>query len=73
MSDTPPVRRPQVARIAARKAKLPLALGLLVLGSAVFAKMIDSRADNEASALALPPLKFRTMAAPVPPDRKSVV
>ena len=67
MSDTPPVRRPQVARIAARKAKLPLALGLLVLGSAVFAKMIDSRADNEASALALPPLKFRTMAAPVPP------
>ena len=66
MSDTPPVRRPQVARIAARKAKLPLALGLLVLGSAVFAKMIDSRAADEASALALPPLKFRTIAAPVP-------
>ncbi len=67
MSDTPPVRRPQVAKIAARRAKLPLALGLLVLGSAVFAKMIDSRADNDASALALPPLKFRTIAAPVPP------
>ena len=66
MSETPPVRRPQVARIAARRAKLPLALGLLVLGSAVFAKMIDSRADYNASALALPPLKFRTIAAPVP-------
>ena len=65
MSDTPPVRRPQVAGIAARRAKLPLALGLLVLGSAVFAKMIDSRADSEASALALPPLKFRTIAAPI--------
>ena len=67
MSETPPVRRPQVAKIAARRAKLPLALGLLVLGSAVFAKMIDSRADSQASALALPPLKFRTIAAPVPP------
>jgi type IV secretion system protein VirB10 len=67
MSDTPPVRRPQVARIAARRAKLPLALGLLVLGSAVFAKMIDNRADNEASALELPPLKFRTIAAPILP------
>ena len=67
MSDTPPVRRPQVAQIAARRAKLPLALGLLVLGSAVFAKMIDARADSQASALALPPLKFRTIAAPLPP------
>ena len=67
MSDTPPVRRPQVAKIAARRAKLPLALGLLVLGSAVFAKMIDARADNDASALALPPLKFRTIAAPLLP------
>ncbi len=66
MADTPPVRRPRVARIAARQAKLPLALGLLVLGSAVFAKMIDSRASDQASALALPPLKFRTIAAPVP-------
>ena len=43
MSDTLPVRRPQVARVTARRARLPLALGLLVLGSAVFAKMIDNR------------------------------
>ena len=66
MSVDPPVRRLHVTRIAARKAKLPLALGMLVLGSAVFAKMVDSRADYEASILALPPLKLRTMAAPVP-------
>ena len=67
MSDDPPVRRPRVARITPRTVKLPLALGLLVLGSAVFAKMINARADLEASAFDLPPLKFRTMAAPVPP------
>ncbi len=66
MSEDPPVRRPQVARIAARTAKLPLALGLLVLGTAVFAKMIDSRADYEAKALALPPLRMTTIAAPIP-------
>ncbi len=66
MPADPPVRRLRVTRIAARKAKLPLALGLLVLGSAVFAKMVDSRADDAASTLALPPLKFHTIAAPVP-------
>ena len=73
MSDTPPVRRPQVARVTARRARLPLALGLLVLGSAVFAKMIDNRAGNDASALALPPLKFRTIAAPIPQATPAVV
>ena len=66
MPDTPPVCRPQIARIAARRAKLPLALGLLVLGSGVFAKMIDSRAADNASALGLPPLKNLTIAAPIP-------
>ena len=66
MSADPPVRRTQVARIAARRAKLPFALGLLVLGTAVFAKLVDSRADNDLSELALPRLKATTIAAPIP-------
>ena len=71
MSADPPVRRPQVAAPllagkAARRAKLPLALGLLVLGTAVFAKMVDSRSGNAASEFALPPLKATTIAAPIP-------
>ena len=64
MSSDPPVRRPRVARAAARTAVAPLAIGLLFVGSAVFAKMVTARSDQEVSALALPPLKTRSMAAP---------
>lgn len=64
MSSDPPVRRPRVARAAARTAVAPLAIGLLFVGSAVFAKMVSARSDETVSALALPPLKQRSMAAP---------
>ena len=69
MSADPPVRRPLVAAPllagkAARRAKLPLALGLLVLGTAVFAKMVDSRSGNSASEFALPPLKASPTTVP---------
>ena len=66
MPSDPPVRRPRVARAAARTAIAPLAIGLLFVGSAVFAKMVVARGDHEVSALALPPLKMRSMAAATP-------
>ena len=64
MPSEPPVRRPRVARAAARTAVAPLAIGLLFVGSAVFAKMVSARSDQATSALALPPLQQRSMAAP---------
>ena len=64
MPSDPPVRRPRVARAAARTAVAPLAIGLLFVGSAVFAKMVSARSDQATSALALPPLQQRSMAAP---------
>ena len=45
MPNDPPVRRPRVARAAARTAIAPLAIGLLFVGTAVFAKMVDARGD----------------------------
>ncbi len=66
MSSEPPVRRPRVARAVRRTAVAPLAIGLLFVGTAVFAKMVDARGDRADSALALPPLAPKSLAAPVP-------
>ena len=66
MSDDPPVRRPRIARPASRTAALPLALGLLFVGTAVFAKMTGARGDQADSILGLPALKMRTIAAAQP-------
>ncbi len=66
MPTDPPVRRPRVARVVRRTATAPLVIGLLVFGSAVFAKMVDARSDRELSAYALPPLRMSPSAAPMP-------
>ena len=67
MSDTPPVRRPRVARVARRTATVPLAIGLALIGTAVFARMVDSRGKNEDTIYGLPPLKTTRMVAPSAP------
>lgn len=64
MPSDPPVRRPRVARAATRTPVVPLAIGLLFVGSAVFATMVSARSDQAVSALALPPLKQKSMAEP---------
>ncbi len=73
MPNDPPVRRPRVARAAARTAIAPLAIGLLFVGTAVFAKMVVARGDQEVSALALPPLKMTSMAAATPMIEPKVI
>ena len=65
MSSDLPVRRPLISRPASRAAVAPMAIGLLFVGTAVFAKMVDARGDREETALGLPPLAMRSMAAPV--------
>jgi type IV secretory pathway VirB10-like protein len=64
MRQDPPVRRPLVARAAMRTATLPLVVGTLAIGTAVFARMIDARADRESSAYALPPSAIKSMTPP---------
>ena len=61
-----PVRRPRVARVVRRTATAPIAIGMLVFGTAVFAKMVDARSDRELAELALPPLRMTAAAAPMP-------
>ena len=65
MLSDPPVRRPRVGRAVSRTAIAPLAIGLLFVGTAVFAKMVDARGDRADSALALPPLALKSLAAPI--------
>ena len=65
-SPPPPVRRPRVARAVSRTAIAPLAIGLLFVGTAVFATMVDARGDRADSALAQPPLALKSLAAPAP-------
>ena len=67
MSATPPVRRPRVARVARRSVTVPLGLGLALLGTAVFARMVDSRSKDEDTIYGLPPLKMSRMAPPTAP------
>ncbi len=73
MSDMPPVRRPRVARAAKRAATVPLAIGLALLGTAVFARMVDSRGKDEATIYGLPPLKMARMAPPSAPVAAKVI
>ena len=71
MRSNPPVRRPRVARVVSRTATAPLVIGLLFVGTAVFAKMVDARGDQAVSAL--PPLKMKSIAAPAPMPTPSAV
>ena len=71
MRSDPPVRRPRVARVVSRTATAPLIIGLLFVGTAVFAKMVDARGDQAVSAL--PPLKMKSIAAPAPMPTPSAV
>ena len=71
MRSDPPVRRPRVARVVSRTATAPLVIGLLFVGTAVFAKMVDARGDQAVSAL--PPLKMKSIAAPAPMPTPSAV
>ena len=74
MPTDPPVRRPLISRPASRAAVAPMVIGLLFVGTAVFAKMVDARGEREESALGLPPLAMRSMAAPVAmPTPKTVI
>lgn len=67
MNTDPPVRELRVARSSKRKSVAPLALGLLLIGSGVFAKLADSRAGREEQLAQLPPLAATTTSAPTPP------
>ena len=59
-----PVRQTRVARVSTRKLTLPLGLGLLVLGTGVFAALTGTRDNEQSAALALPPLGQQTRMAP---------
>ena len=67
MSELPPVNIPHVARAATRTRIAPFALGLGVVGTAVFASLASHRSAREDQASALPPLKATTITAPAPP------
>ena len=67
MSELPPVKIPRVARLRGRTRVAPYALGLGVLGTAVFAGLASNRSAREEQATALPPLRATTMTAPAPP------
>jgi type IV secretory pathway VirB10-like protein len=67
MPDPTLVRRISVGRTARRTIAAPLALGLLLVGTIVFAKMAENRNNNSESALGLPPLKSSMLTAPVSP------
>ena len=68
MIDQPPVKRPAVARTRARRSAVPLAIGLTMLGTGVFAKLVTARDARAEAASALPPLQYaQTSAPPVAP------
>jgi len=67
MSELPPVNIPRVSRAAKRTRIAPFALGLGVIGTAVFASLASNRSAREDQASALPPLKATTITAPAPP------
>lgn len=73
MPNDPPVRRPRISRPISRAAAAPLVIGLLFVGTAVFAKMVDARSDQADSALGLPPLRMTSIAAPVPMAKPQAV
>lgn len=63
-TDTPPVRIPRVARARKRKSLVPAGIGLALLGTGVFAKLVDARQDRAMAATALPPLRMAAVGAP---------
>ena len=67
MTELPPVKVPRVGRSAVRTRVAPFALGLGVIGTAVFASLASHRAAQEDQATALPPLRTTTITAPAPP------
>jgi len=67
MSELPPVKIPRIARAGKRTKIAPFALGLGVIGTAVFASLASHRADRQEQASALPPLRTTTITAPAPP------
>ena len=67
MSDLPPVIIPRVGRSRSRTKIAPFALGLGVIGTAVFASLTSNREARQEQASALPALRTETIAAPVPP------
>ena len=67
MTELPPVKVPRVGRTAARTRVAPFAIGLGVIGTAVFASLASHRSAREDQATALPPLRATTITAPAPP------
>ena len=67
MSELPPVKIPRVARAPSRTRIAPFAIGLGVIGTAVFASLANHRSAREEQATALPPLRTTTITAPAPP------
>ena len=67
MSELPPVIIPRVGRARSRTKIAPFALGLGVIGTAVFASLVSNREARQEQAAALPALRTETIAAPVPP------
>lgn len=67
MSELPPVKIPRVGRTQAKAKVAPFAIGLGILGSAVFAGLASNRAERVVQGSALPPLRATTVATPAPP------
>ncbi|MEO5641537.1 MAG: TrbI/VirB10 family protein [Sphingomicrobium sp.] len=72
MTELPPVNTPRVARKASRTKIAPFALGLGVIGTAVFASLASHRTARQEQASALPPLRTTTITAPAPPPAAMV-
>ncbi|MDB5700325.1 MAG: hypothetical protein JWL66_524 [Sphingomonadales bacterium] len=64
MSIDPPVNRPAIARVKARRSVAPVVLTLAVLGGAVFTTMVQGREAREAGGATLPGLNIAAATAP---------
>ena len=64
MTESPPVNIPRVARPQKRASLLPMAIGLGLLGTGVFASLVQARNQREEQASELPPLRIATASAP---------
>lgn len=60
----PPVKIPLVARTRVRRSAVPVAVGLALLGTGVFAKLVTAREARADAATMLPPLQFAASSAP---------
>lgn len=57
MKDQPPINVPRVARVAGKARVAPFAIGLVAIGSAVFAGLASTRSAHEEEAQSLPTVK----------------